>query len=113
MLQQLKLSSLLALIVILIVGSVDCSSRPMEYDLLNYIAKPEKRLDPEDDEAVKRRFKAHFIREVFVDNMFKSSHLYYSEEESADYGLVNEMMSDQFAEYLSDTDFIDLSFIGD
>ena len=113
MLQQSKLSSLFVLIFVLTIGSIDCSSRPMEYDLLNYVAKPEKRLDPEDDEAVKHRFKTHFIREVFVDNMFKSSHLYYSEEESADYGLVNEMMSDQFAEYLSDSDFIDLSFIGD
>ena len=44
--------------------------------------------------------------------MFKSSHLYYSEEESADYGLVNEMMSDQFAEYLSDTDLLIYHLLG-
>ena len=58
---------------------------------------------------MKKRFKSHFIKSIYLENVFSSNHLFYGEDNEADYGLVNEMMLNQFADYLAETDFLDLS----
>ena len=93
LLLQLKLSNLFWVFVIVISFSINTLSQPMEYEMINYMAVQDKPLDPNDDEAIKRRFKTHFIKEVFLDKMLQSSHLYYSEEDSVDYGIFNEIAS--------------------
>ena len=83
----------------------------MNYDLLNYMASKEPDPNPDDREKIKKQFQTHFIKQVFLNSVFKSNHLYYSDENTADYGLVNQLMINQFAEQLVDTNFIDLSHI--
>ena len=60
---------------------------------------------------LKRQFQTYFVKEVFLNSVFKSNHLYYAEDNNADYGLVNQLMIDQFAEQIVDMDVIDLSHI--
>ena len=83
----------------------------MNYDLLNYMASKEPDPDPDDREKIKKQFQAHFIKNVFLNQAFKSNHLYYGEDNTQDYGLVNQLMINQFAEQLIETNFIDLSHV--
>ncbi len=83
----------------------------MNYELLNYMAAKEPDPDPEDRQEIKKQFKTYFIKQVFLNSVFKSQHLFYGEDNQNDYGLVNQLMINQFAEQLVDTDFIDLSHI--
>ena len=93
-------------------GSIPLLSQvEMNYELLNYMAAKEPDPDPEDREGIKRQFQTYFIKQVFLNNVFKSDHLFYGEDNNADYGLVNQMMINQFAENLADTEFLDLSHI--
>ena len=83
----------------------------MNYDLLNYMASKEPDPDPDDREKIKKQFQAHFIKNVFLNQAFKSNHLYYGEDNTQDYGLVNQLMINQFTEQLIETNFIDLSHV--
>ena len=87
------------------------SQAAWDYEMVNYMAAQKPNPDPDDDEEVKRRFQSHFIKNVYLENVFKSGQFYGEDDNAADYGLVNEMMLNQFAEYLVDTNFIDLSNI--
>ena len=89
------------------------SQVPVNYEILNYMAAQRPNPDPEDDEAVKKQFQAYFVREVFLNNVFQTTHLFYGEDNNSEYGLVNEMMSNQFADYLVENEFLDLSHIGE
>ena len=89
------------------------SQVPMNYEVLNYMASQRPEPDPEDDVAIKKQFQAYFVREVFLNNIFQTTHLFYGEDNNSEYGLVNEMMSNQFADYLVENEFLDLSHIGD
>lgn len=92
-------------------GSNALSQVQMNYDLLHYMAAKEPDPDPENKEQIKKQFQTYFVKQVFLNNIFKSNHLYYSEENDNDYDLVNQLMINQFAEQLVDTDFLDLSHI--
>ena len=81
----------------------------INYDILNYMASQEAPPDQSNESEVKRHFKAYFIREVFLNNVFKSNHLFYGEKTSHGYELANQLMINQFSNYLSDSNFIDLS----
>jgi hypothetical protein len=83
----------------------------MNYDLLNYMASKEADPDPNDREEIQRQFKSHFIKEVFLNQVFKSDHLFYGESQGPDYDLVNQLMINQFADQLVEGNFIDLSHI--
>ena len=83
----------------------------MNYDILHYMASKESDPDPDNKEQIKKQFQTQFVKQVFLNNVFKSNHLYYSEETSNDYDLVNQLMINQFAEQLVETDFLDLSHI--
>jgi hypothetical protein len=84
---------------------------PMNYELLNYMATRERDPQPDDRDGIKQRFQTHFIKQVFLDNVFKSNHLFYAEENNTDYGIVNQLMINEFAEQLVESNFIDLSHI--
>lgn len=75
------------------------------------MASKEPDPDPDDRDQIKKQFQTYFIKQVFLNNVFKSNHLYYSDENTNDYGLVNQLMINQFAEELVETDFLDLSHI--
>jgi hypothetical protein len=81
----------------------------MNYDLLNYMATKEPDPDPDDREQIKKQFQTYFVKEVFLNQMFKSNHLYYSQENTSDYGMVNQLMINEFANQLVDSNFIDLT----
>ena len=83
----------------------------MNYELLHYMAAKEADPDPDDREQIKKRFQTHFVKEIFLNNVFKSNHLFYGEDNNNDYGLVNQLMINQFADQLVDSNFIDLSHI--
>ncbi len=83
----------------------------MNYELLNYMASREQDPDPDDREQIKKQFQTYFIKQVFLNNVFKNNHIYYADDNNQDYGLVNQLMINQFAEQLVDTDFLDLSHI--
>ncbi|RAP23514.1 hypothetical protein DID73_02250 [Candidatus Marinamargulisbacteria bacterium SCGC AG-343-K17] len=83
----------------------------MNYELLHYMAAKEPDPDPNDREQIKKQFQTYFIKQVFLNSVFKSNHLYYGEDNPSDYGLVNQLMINQFAEQLVETDVIDLSHI--
>ena len=83
----------------------------MNYELLNYMAARQPDPDPNDRDQVKRQFQTYFVKEVFLNSVFKSNHLFYAEDNNADYGLVNQLMIDQFAEQIVDMEVIDLSHI--
>ena len=88
------------------------SQVPMEYEIMNYMASQRPDPDKNDKAAVEKRFKSYFIKKMFLNNIFNSSHLFYGEDSNmADYGLVNEMMTNQFADHLAESDFMDLSGI--
>ena len=82
---------------------------PMNYDLLNYMAAQEPDPDQSDESEVKKRFKEYFIKEIFLNQVFKSNHLFYAEKTTHDYALANQLMINQFSKVLSESDFIDLS----
>ena len=83
----------------------------MNYELLNYMAAREPNPDPNDRDQIKRQFQTYFIKQVFLNNVFKTNHLYYGEDNNADYGLVNQLMINQFAEQMVEMDVIDLSHV--
>lgn len=83
----------------------------MNYELLQYMASKEPDPDPDDREQIKKQFQKHFIKRVFLNNVFKTNHLYYGEDNNNDYGLVNQLMINEFADQLVETDFLDLSHI--
>ena len=90
----------------------------VDYDMLNYMATRRPTPKSEDKEGIQREFQIQFIKRVFLDKVFKSGHLYYSDEDdtsdydvTGDYDLVNEMMINQFADILVDSQFLDLSDI--
>ena len=83
----------------------------MNYELLNYMASKEPDPNPDDRAQIKKQFQTYFIKQVFLNNMFKSNHLYYSSDNAPDYGLVNQLMINQFADQLVDSNFIDLSHV--
>ena len=56
-------------------------------------------------------FKININHSHFLNNVFKNNHIYYADDNNQDYGLVNQLMINQFAEQLVDTDFLDLSHI--
>ena len=58
----------------------------MNYELLNYMAARQPDPDPNDRDQVKRQFQTYFVKEVFLNSVFKSNHLYYAEDNNADYG---------------------------
>jgi hypothetical protein len=100
-------------IICLLIGVGCCSSIhgqvQMNYDLLNYMATKEPDPDPDDREQIKKQFQTYFVKEVFLNQMFKSNHLYYSQENTRDYGMVNQLMINEFANQLVDSNFIDLT----
>tara|TARA_S200000501_G_C20524109_1_gene612669 strand:+ start:378 stop:620 length:243 start_codon:yes stop_codon:yes gene_type:complete len=73
------------------------------------MASQEAPPDKTNEAEVKRHFKAYFIREIFLNNVFKSNHLFYGENTSHGYELANQLMINQFSNQLSDSNFIDLS----
>ncbi len=84
----------------------------MNYDMLNYMAAKEPDPDPNDRDGIKQQFQAHFVKEVFLNNIFKSNQLFYGENDSGtNYDLVNQLMINQFADQLIESDFIDLSHV--
>ena len=83
----------------------------MNYDMLNYMAAKEADPDPDDRDGIKRQFQAHFVKEVFLNNIFKNNQLFYGENQGVDYDLVNQLMINQFADQLIESDFIDLSHV--
>lgn len=82
-----------------------------EYAVLDYVASQRPNPDPDDDAAIKQRFKAEFIKNIYLDNVFNASMMYYSDSSESDYTIITEMIKDQFADYLADSDVIDLSSI--
>ena len=83
----------------------------MNYELLHYMASKEPDPDPDDRTQIKKQFQTYFIKQVFLNSMFKSNHLYYGNDNPQDYGLVNQMMINQFADQLVDSNFIDLTHV--
>ena len=83
----------------------------MNYDVLNYMASREPDPNPDNRAEIKQRFQTYFIKQVFLNQMFKSDHLFYGEGSSADYDLVNQLMINEFADQLVESDFIDLSHV--
>jgi hypothetical protein len=83
----------------------------MNYDMLHYMASRDPDPNPDDREQIKKQFQAHFIKNVFLNQAFKTNHLFYGEDNTQDYGLVNQLMINQFAEQLIDMNFIDLSHV--
>ncbi|MEK9727161.1 MAG: hypothetical protein VW397_03515 [Candidatus Margulisiibacteriota bacterium] len=102
-----------ALILILIFGlnSPLFSQVEMNYEMLNYMAAREADPKPNDREGIKQQFQTHFIKEIFLNNVFKSNQLFYGEGTNNDYDLVNQLMINQFAEQLVESEFIDLSHV--
>lgn len=82
----------------------------MNYDMLNYIATQEKSPDKDDREGIKRQFQTYFIKTVFLNNVFKSDQLFYGETDT-NYEIINQLMINQFANNLADTNFLDLSLV--
>ena len=81
----------------------------MNYEILNYMATKEADPDPDDREGIKRQFQTYFVKEVFLNSMFKSQHLFYDDSNSQDYGIVNQLMINEFANHLIESNVIDLS----
>ena len=97
-------------LILLSCQSVMCQVE-MNYEILHYMAAKEPDPDPEDRQEIKKQFQTYFIKQIFLNNVFKSNHLFYGEDNPSDYGLVNQLMINQFAEQLVDKNFIDLSHI--
>ena len=53
----------------------------MNYDLLNYMATKEADPDPNDRDGIQKQFRTYFIKEVFLNQVFKSDHLFYSDDQ--------------------------------
>ncbi len=84
----------------------------MNYEILNYMATREADPDPNDREGIKRQFQTYFVKEVFLKNVFKSQHLFYSEDDNShDYDIVNQMIINEFADQIVESNAIDLSHI--
>ena len=105
------LQKCLVLLALFIFSGQPLAQVNMNYELLNYMAARKPDPDPNDRDQVKRQFQTYFVKEVFLNSVFKSNHLYYADDNNADYGLVNQLMIDQFAEQIVDMDVIDLSHI--
>ncbi len=84
----------------------------MNYEILNYMATREADPDPNDREAIKKRFQTHFIKEVFLKNVFKSQHLFYDDSNNNhEYDLVNQLIINEFANTIVESKAIDLSHV--
>ena len=81
----------------------------MNYELLNYMAARQPDPDPNDRDQVKA-IPNIFVKEVFLNSVLNQSS-FDAEDNNADYGLVNQLMIDQFAEQIVDKEVIDLSHI--
>jgi hypothetical protein len=92
-------------------SSMGYAQLDVNYDMLHYMAAQRPQPREDDKDAIKKQFQSHFIKKVFLNNVFKSNHLFYGDDNSNDYGLVNELMMNQFSDYLADSDFLDLSQI--
>lgn len=105
------IKQLLLLLIVSLLPFVALCQLEMNYDLLNYMASKEADPDPNNREEIQHQFKAHFIKEVFLNQVFKSDHLFYGENQGPDYDLVNQLMINQFADQLVESNFIDLSHV--
>ena len=83
----------------------------MNYELLNHMAAQSPDPEPSDREGIKKAFQTYFIKEVFLNKVFTSQHLFYGEDSNRDYGLVNQLMINQFADYLTESNAFDLSIV--
>lgn len=83
----------------------------MNHDLINYLSTLEQDPDVTDREETARRFQSYFIKEVFLNRMLSSQHLFYGNEVSHEYYMVHQKVIDQLADHLIDNNIIDLSSI--
>ena len=103
---------LFCILFLLLASSYIYPQVDMNYEILNYMATREADPDPNDREGIKRQFQTHFIKEVFLNNVFKSQHLFYDEsDKSHEYDIVNQIIINEFANQIVDSKAIDLSHI--
>lgn len=91
--------------------AVGMAQSEMNYELLNYMASREKDPDPKNKDQIKKQFQSYFVKEVFLNQVFTPDQLFYGDDAGVEYGLVNQLMINQFADLLVDRQFLDLSHI--
>ena len=93
---------ILLVVLLLAFSEQSFSQVSYDYELLNHMAGQQNVSDPMDPESVNQAFQAYFIKRMFLNSVYRNAGRYYSDDSSSDYGLVNELMMNQFANQLAE-----------